>query len=440
MNIFKAYDIRGIYPSQLNEEIARRIGYAWGKLLKDKGKVVVGYDIRKHSLSIKDSFINGLCSSGQDVILIGLCSTPMMNFATSFLNAIGGTMITASHNSKEWNGFKFCGQASSPIGYDSGINQIEQFVTSSQSIEKAQNLGSQEEYDISKDYAQAVCKKIPLFTKKPRLVIDYANAMGIAEVAGILDYFEVYPLYDNYDGDFPSHEANPLKTSTLKDLQNEVIKQNADFGISLDGDADRCGFVDEQGQVIPMDIITALLAEEILQTRKGTVVYDIRSSKVVPEIIKANGGTPIKSAVGHSKMKDALKNNKAIFGGELSGHYYFPEFANCESQAFAVLLIGQIIAKRQKRLSQIIKPLIKYAKSEEINFQVPCTKTVIEKIRNHYLNYKKEFIDGTTILADNWWFNIRSSNTEPLLRINIEANSQKTLEKITSHLTKLIKS
>jgi len=375
--IFKAYDIRGIYPEQLNEEIAEKIGRAFTVFLKAK-KVVVGRDMRPHSKPIFEALAKGITEQGADVIDLGLCSTPMSYFANGKLAADGSIIITASHNPAEWNGFKLCRQEAIPISGNTGIADIEKLVENAKWPTPPQK-GTIIKYDISKEYGDFLRKHAKV-NKKLRVVVDFANAMGSFEISGIRDLFEIIPLYEELDGTFPNHEANPLKTETLKSLCQKVVEIGADFGAGFDGDADRCGFVDNKGNIIPMDLFTALIAQDILSNGPATILYDLRSSWAVKECIESNGGKAIMSRVGHAFIKAQMREYGAVFAGELSGHYYFKENFTAESQGLAFLMLANLICKTGKTTSELVAPLKKYYSSGEINSKVSDVKGILDNI------------------------------------------------------------
>jgi phosphomannomutase len=436
MSIFKSYDIRGIYPSQINEGIVEKIGKAFVTYLSAK-KVVVGYDMRTHSKPLFDALANGIVSAGADVINIGLCSTPIAYFANGTLQADGSLMITASHNPGEWNGLKLCRDRAIPISGETGIKDIEKIVFSSK-WKTAATKGVIKEHDISEAYGKHI-RSFSKLTKKLKVVVDFGNAMGSMEIKGIRDLFEIIPLYEELDGSFPNHEANPLIAETLHDLRRKVKVTGADFGAAFDGDADRCGFIDNGGEIIPMDIITAIIAEDILKDGHQTILYDLRSSRAVKECIEANGGKAVMCRVGHSFIKAQMRETNAAFAGELSGHYYFRENFVAESQALAFLKFANLICTTGKTASELIAPLEKYYSAGEINSEVKDVKNVLNKLKQKYSDGKILELDGLSVEYDDWWFNVRPSNTEPLLRLNLEASTKTKMEEKRDELLALIR-
>lgn len=423
--IFKAYDIRGIFPEQLDETMAKKIGKAYVSFVGAR-KVVVGRDIRSHSKPLFDALSEGMIDQGADVIDLGLCSTPMSYYANGKLGADGSVIITASHNPPEWNGFKLCREQAIPLSGATGIADIERIVAE-ESWGTADRKGTMSRYDIAPEYAEHL-RTFAKIDKKLTVVMDFANAMGSLEVAGIRDFFNVIPLFEELDGTFPNHEANPLKHETLDAIRAKVKEVGADFGAAFDGDADRCGFIDEKGDIIPMDLFTALIAQDVLSRGPATILYDLRSSHSVKECIEENGGTPIMSRVGHAFIKAQMREHDAVFAGELSGHYYFKENYTTESQGMATLMLANLLCKTGKTVSELVDPLRKYCQSGEINSRVADTDVVLAKLKEKYADGNCFELDGFSVEYDNWWFNVRASNTEPLLRLNLEADDQATMQ------------
>ena len=437
MSIFKAYDIRGIYGQDLKEDIFYKIarGYAQFCGFTGKAKVVVARDCRKSSDSLFAAFAQGLVDEGVDVIDIGLASTPMSYFANASLKADGSVMITASHNTKEWNGCKLCKANAVPISGATGIKDIEKIVMEMGEIPPA-GVGSITKVDVSAAYAEHV-KKFAHMKKPLHLALDFANGMGIAESVAFKDSMITYDaLYGEYDGDFPNHDANPLHHETLKDLQ-ALMKANPGkyaFGVAYDGDADRAGFLDEKGEIIAMDFITALVSQDLLASNPGAACfYDLRSTKVCEEVIAAAGGKPMMSRVGHSFIKEQMRQNDAIFAGELSGHYYFKANSTAESSSMATYALCNIVSASDKPLSELIAPLKKYFQSGEINTKtVTPPAEILAKIKELYAAKAKVFeLDGVSVDAwdaEGYWANVRMSNTEPLVRLNLEGKTKEIME------------
>ncbi|MEQ8660725.1 MAG: phosphomannomutase/phosphoglucomutase, partial [Gammaproteobacteria bacterium] len=367
----------------------------------------------------------GLTEQGADVIDVGLCSTPMCYFANGSLDADGSIMITASHTPGQWNGFKMCREQAIPISGATGIADIEARVAAGR-FAAPQRSGSVSSADVAAAYRQHICRHAAL-GRPLRIAVDFANAMGIVEHRALDGLFEVAPLFDELDGSFPNHEANPLDLETLTALQARVREGGFDFGIAYDGDADRVGFVDERGEVVPMDIITALIAKMLLQEKKGRVFYDLRSSKAVREVITEEGGEPLMSRVGHAFIKQQMREADALFAGELSGHYYFRENYFTESSALATLYVANLVSNAEVPLSELVRPIRRYVGSGEINSTVADAEAVFNALRHRYADGRMTELDGLSVEFDDWWFNVRSSNTEPLVRLNLEADDSATM-------------
>ena len=434
--IFKAYDIRGIYPADINGDMAEKIGRAYIEFTGAK-KVVVGRDMRPHSQELFDGLARGMTAQGADVIDLGLSSTPQSYFANGTLKADGSVMITASHNPGEWNGFKLCKAQAVPISGATGIMDIKAIVEN-KSWKPCAVPGKITTYDIKKEYADFL-RSFARIDRKLKIVVDYANSMGLYEIGGITDLFEIIPMYDQLDGTFPNHEANPLKTDTLDAIRAKVKECGADFGAAFDGDADRCGFIDNQGEIIPMDLFTALIAQDILSGGPATILYDLRSSRAVPECIEANGGKAIRCRVGHAFIKNQMRENDAVFAGELSGHYYFKQNFTAESQGLALIMLANLVCKTGKKVSELVQPLRKYFSSGEINSKVADVSPILAEIRKRYADGNMFELDGVSSEYANWWFNVRASNTEPLLRLIVEADTRELMEEKRDELLALIR-
>ncbi|MBL7115429.1 MAG: phosphomannomutase/phosphoglucomutase [Kiritimatiellae bacterium] len=435
--IFKAYDIRGVYGDTLTEELGEKIGRAYATLLKCK-KVVVGRDMRPHSKPLFEALARGLTLQGCDVVDLGMCSTPMSYYGNGLLDADGSVMITASHNPGEWNGFKLCRAQAVPISGVTGILDVERIVNEETFDAPAETVGTVSTYDIVPEYIAHV-KKHAHLQRPVRIAVDMANAMGIYEARAFEGVLDFDPLFGELDGSFPNHEANPLQLDTLESVQKMVREGGYDFGIAFDGDADRAGFVDEKGNVIPMDIITALIAEDLLAEQKGVVFYDLRSSWSVKEVIEENGGTPMMSRVGHAFIKQQMRDEDAMFAGELSGHYYFRDNYYTESSAMATFCVANIVSRSDKPLSELVAPIQRYVASGEINSTVADTEAVLNRIREKYTDGNMFELDGVSVDYEDWWFNVRCSNTEPLVRLNLEAPTQEKMAEKRDELLALIR-
>jgi phosphomannomutase len=420
---FKAYDIRGLYPQELNEALAYQTGNATAQVLKLTGKrYTVGRDMRVSGPALKQAFIKGLVDAGVQVVDVGMLSTPAVTFAMHHLGTDGGAMITASHNPAAYGGIKITGPGFKPIGGGTGMEEIEAIARSAQIVRAP---GGRIDEAVTIDaYAVYLAK---LFKpKRPlKVVVDGGNGIIgtlfqhlLPKLSGIT----VVAMNFDPDGRFPVHEANPLKAENLKDLCARVKSEKADFGAGFDGDGDRCALVDENGGIVTCDLTTALLAKYYLDREPGaTVAYDLRSSKVVPEYIARLGGKPVETRVGHSFIKATMKEHHAAFAGELSGHYYFRDFYGADSGLYAFLLLANIISEAPN-LSSLIRPLETYFHTGEINFKVADPAAVMARLRQ-LPGARVAELDGVTVRFPDWWCNLRASNTEPVVRLNLEADS-----------------
>ncbi|HYN19785.1 MAG TPA: phosphomannomutase/phosphoglucomutase [Thermoanaerobaculia bacterium] len=443
--IFKAYDVRGLYPSQINEDIARRIGLAFQWVLDEEDRsrgntVVVSRDMRSHSEPLARALVEGLTQSGLDVFDIGLATTPMNYFAVGHTRAAGGVQVTASHNPAQYNGLKFSRHEARPVSGDHGIPLLEQKVQAGD-LPVAPRPGTVRTGQVFYDYQTHILSFLRNGRgKRLRVVVDAANGMGtlyrpILEATGI----ELIPLYFELDGTFPNHEANPLKEENLHDLMRAVLERHADLGVAFDGDADRAAFVDEIGHPIGSDLMTALIGGELLEREPGkAVLFDLRSSKAVPEYIQEKGGIPVRERVGHSFMKATLRKREGIFGGELAGHYYFRDNFNADSSLLAVVEILNLLRATGKPLSALVQPLRRYAKSPEINFEVEDKQGKMDELARRYADAQIDYLDGITFEYPTWWANVRPSNTEPYLRLVLEASTPEELERRKSELVGML--
>lgn len=439
--IFKAYDIRGTYPDQLNEDIAWRIGHAAANFFRSQlsgyarsdpkfNVLAVGRDMRKSSPALAQAFIDGVLSAGVNCIDVGMIDTSQIYFAVNFLQTAGAVQTTASHNPGHYNGFKITGAGGKPIGQDTGLQEIKriaQAVPPRSSVPQAELTTR----DLTKEYKAFIRKFIKGPIKKMKIVVDASNGMAgkwWPIVFGDIPELQVISLNFEHKGDFV-HDPNPLVESNLKQLRDEVRKQKADFGICLDGDADRCVLVDENSMPVASDLLTALLAGFFIKQNPGTtVVYDLRSSWVVKEEILKAGGVPRRERVGHSFMKKTMADTKAAFGGELSGHFYFKDNWYCDSGFLAIVNVLNILTETNKPLSKLIGPLRRFFASGERNFQCEDKDARIKAVAEKYKDGKTDYLDGITIEYPDWWLNIRKSNTEPLLRLNLEAKTKAILD------------
>lgn len=441
--IFKAYDIRGVYPNDLNEEIAYLIGCAYIKFLgKKRPKIAVGRDNRLSSPSLFKSLVKGMTEQGASVVDIGLSTSPMFYWAVAFLKLDGGINITASHNPPEYNGFKMVKERAKPISEDTGIKDIKKVVFKGKFEKKSK--GRIVRKKVLKDYIRANLKGFKSKKAKPlKVVIDTANAVSgivISEIfKGRKD--KITHLFSKLDGSFPNHNPDPLTKENLEVICQTIRKQKADLGVAFDGDGDRLFFIDEKAEVVPGDLIIALIAKLILAESPGEkILYDVRSSDIVPETIRKEGGIPVVWKIGHSFIKEKMRQENIIFAGELSGHYYLKSHYFCEAPLYVFLRIMQEVSESGQKLSQIIKPFRKYFHSGEINFKVKDKKKILAKLERKFKSGKILKLDGLRIDFEDWWFLVRPSNTEPLLRLVVEAKTKKLLLQKRRELAKVIAS
>ena len=452
--IVKAYDIRGSYPDQVNEDIAWRLGYATGDYLRSEvsgyaraedstKSMVVGRDMRIGSPQLAAAFIDGGLSSGVNCIDIGMIDSPQLYFAINHLGSCGGAQITASHNPAGDNGFKISGQNARPIGGETGLDRIKALALAA----RKGTLRNRVRGTLSRRHLTAAYKKHVLNSAGEllplKVVVDASNGMAGRFVPRLFDDLpiKIIPLNFKHDGRFV-HPPNPLVQENLAQLKKTVLRRKAHLGVCFDGDADRCIFVDEKGQAVQPDLVTAVLAKDFLSAEPGaTIVYDLRSSHVVPEIIAELDGTPRRERVGHAFMKHAMADSGAVFGGELSGHYYYRDNWFCDSGFITFVVVLTALSKAGLPMSKLVKTVRKYYHSGEINFEVDDKQAVIEKLLSRYRKAPKARIDmrdGVTIELDKYWFNVRPSNTEPRLRLNLEANTKALMQRSVRELSKLI--
>ena len=438
MSIFKAYDIRGIYEQELDLALARAIGAGFVRFLGAR-RVVVVHDMRASSPDVSRAVMDGITSQGADVLDCGLGETPFGYFAVGHLKADGGMIVTASHNPAKYTGVKLVREQAIPLSGDTGIREIEQLVREGVP-EAAVPPGRIEQLDLLAEYEQHVRSFMQPW-KPMRVVIDFANGMGGHMVPRILagTGLNCELLCEELDGTFPNHEANPLKDENILDLCRQVIKGGADLGVAFDGDADRCVFVDETGQRVPSDIITALIARALIPREPGTaVVYDLRSSDVLREEIERLGGKPIRERVGHSFMKATLRAAGGLFGGELSGHFYFRENFYSDSGVIALVEVLNILSADDRSFSEVVRELRKYPSTGEVNFEVEDKDAVIRLLTERFADAEIDHLDGVTVRYPGYWFNVRKSNTEPLLRLCLEATQPKLFEQKRQELIEIL--
>ena len=447
-SIFKAYDIRGVYPDQLDESVARDIGRAFVNHLGLSGsRVVVARDMRLSGESLEKAFIEGVTEAGADVLDLGLVSTDALYFAVGHLEEPGGAMITASHNPKDYNGFKLCREDAIALSGEHGIGQIRDLIVSDKLPSPAEHPGSVEKSDIAEDYAKHCLTFInPEGLRPLKIIIDAGNGMSGKMLPPIFDKlpFEYVPMYFDLDGSFPNHPPNPIEPENMEELQERVVSEGADFGVAFDGDADRCFIVDEKGVTISGDILAALVAKNVLEKEPGaTILYSAVCSKAFPELVEREGGRAIRTKAGHSIIKPQMRENDAAFGGEHSGHFYFRDNYFADSGIVAMLTVAELVGRQEDQLSDLLTPIDPYVRSGEINSEVEDQEKTLEKVEEHYAmrgDPKIDHLDGLTVDYGGWWFNLRPSNTEPLLRLNVEAGDQETMEKERDELLSLIRS
>ncbi|MDQ3956577.1 MAG: phosphomannomutase/phosphoglucomutase [Actinomycetota bacterium] len=427
--IFKAYDIRGVYPSELDESVARRIGVAFSRFV-DTPRVALGRDMRSSSPTLAEAFSEGVTSTGCDVVDVGLISTDGLYFASGKLD-LPAAMFTASHNPARYNGLKLCREKAAPIGSDSGLVEIRELAEASDA-DPGRQSGRVEKRDLLADYAAHCRTFVDESSLRPlKVAIDAGNGMAgrtVPAVFGDLP-FEVLPLYFELDGTFPNHPANPIEPENLVDLQKTVLDEGCDLGLAFDGDADRVFVVDDLAEPVSGSLTTALVADRLLKKNPGeTILYNLICSWTVPEVVKENGGRPVRTRVGHSFIKRVMAETRAIFGGEHSGHYYFRDNFRADSGMIAALLVLEALSAESAPLSELLDPFRRYVASGEINSEVSDQLAAMEELARHYSDGKQDRTDGLTVEFDDWWFNCRPSNTEPLLRLNLEALSKELME------------
>jgi phosphomannomutase len=438
--VFKAYDIRGIYPSELNEALFQKIGNA----LRFFGaeKLVVGSDMRASSEPLRKALIEGARDAGISVIDIGLSSTPMLYQASHDFDVDLGVIITASHNPKEFNGMKLCKKDAYPIAWDNGIEELKDWVKERDYL-AAEERGSYEEaFEYKNKYKEYLSSFVDT-KKKLKVVFDPGNGMGgHIDLELLRSICELVPLYTELDGNFPNHEADPMKPQNLEDLSKKVVEEGADLGLAFDGDADRIGFIDEKGSFVGVDYVTALLVDHFIEKHPehNHYSYDLRSSKIISELIEKAGKESHKTRVGHSFIKRMMRENGSVFSSELSGHLYFKfqDTVIYDSALRSAIEIISVLSQKDKVFSELLSQYRVYAKGPEVNFLVDDKTKKIEEIKEHFKDAKQEELDGITIEYETWWCNIRASNTEDKLRLNLEANSQERYDEKLMEITRLL--
>jgi len=446
MSIFKAYDVRGLVDTEITADFCFATGVAFARFLqleREPGTVVIGEDMRPSSPIFAEAFSAGITSQGMDVIRIGLASTDMLYFAAGKLN-MPGAMFTASHNPAEYNGIKMCLSGARPIGKESGLLTIEKFVEQGSPIE-LRSVGVERTQSMLDEYVEHLLSLVDLQSMRPlKVVIDAGNGMAGYTAPAVFKKLnaEVIEMYFELDGTFPNHEANPIDPKNLQDLSKAVKTHKADIGLAFDGDADRCFLVDENGDLVNPSALTALIADRALASDPGsTIIYNLISSRSVKEVVEENGGTAVRSRVGHSYIKKMMADTGAIFGGEHSGHFYFRDFWRADSGMLAALHALAALSESKGSLSQLLHSYNRYSSSGEINSVVSDAQSVMDSIESHYSAMEgitTDHLDGLTVESSDWWFNVRASNTEPLLRLNVEANSDELMKKVSTQVLALI--
>ena len=447
-SIFKAYDIRGLVDKELTPDFAFATGIAVARFLeqsREPGTVVIGEDMRPSSPTLATAFAAGVTSQGLDVIRIGLASTDMLYFASGKLN-LPGAMFTASHNPAEYNGIKLCLSGARPIGKESGLVTIENYVRDGAPM-AMRNVGVEKTQNMLEEYVDHLLTLVDVSSIRPlKSVIDAGNGMGGYTAPAVFQRLnaDVVEMYFELDGTFPNHEANPIEPSNLVDLQKAVKKHKADIGLAFDGDADRCFLVDEKGALVNPSALTALIATRELTKNPGaSIIYNLISSRAVKEVVEESGGTAIRSRVGHSYIKKLMAETNAVFGGEHSGHFYFRDFWRADSGMLAALHAIAALGESKKSLSELLKTFNRYHSSGEINSTVKDAASAMKKIEEIYGSgdgVEVDHLDGLTVSHADWWFNLRASNTEPLLRLNVEASAKSRMESVRDDVLNTIRS
>ena len=451
--IFKAYDVRGLYPGQIDENVAYRIGRAFPRVLaalKEGGpgpngmRLAVGRDMRLHSPALAREFARGLADEGCDVLDIGMVGTEMLYYAVGSRGFDGGTSVTASHNPKQYAGFKLAREKAIPLSGDRGIQDVRRLVEQ-EDFAPPPRHGEVTSEDIYDEYRRYVLGFIdPEAVRPMTLVVDGGNGMAGSMIGPILDSFGMAGerLYFEPNGEFPGHEPNPLLEENRKLIIDTVLENKAELGIAWDGDADRCFFIDERGEFVAGDFLTALLAVSVLEKDPGaTILYDVRASRAVPDTIKAHGGKPVVNRVGHAFFKARMRELGGAFGGEVSGHYYFRDFFYADSGVIPALLVLELLSKKGRTMSELLEPYrARYFISGEINSEVADQDAKMRELAERYSDGEQSWLDGLSVDYEDWHFNVRPSNTEPLLRLNLEAPSREEMEARTEEVLRIIRS
>jgi phosphomannomutase len=444
--VFKAYDVRGIYPSELDEEGAYAIGRAFVEVFEPQ-RIAVGHDMRLSSPAMAEAVIRGASEAGAEVLDLGLVGTEMVYFAVGELGLDGGVAVTASHNPKEYTGMKIVRRGALPVGGESGLLEIRDRAMSLSDTTRGLTPGQVQRYDIWEQYVERVLSFVDVEAIKPlKVVIDAANGMAGVMLPPVLErvpQVETVRCFFEPDGTFPNHEPNPLLPENREFIVRKTLEEHADFGVAFDGDADRCFFVDDSGEFVPGDFVTALLAESVLEREPGAkIIYDVRASWAVPETIERAGGVPLVNRVGHAFIKHRMREEDAAFGGEVSGHYYFRDFSQADSGVVPFLLMLELVSKRGRKLSEILRPFRgTYFITGELNTPVPDVAVKLQELKERFgPEGRVSHLDGVSVDAEDWHMNVRPSNTEPLLRLNLEARSKEQMERKRDEVLEVIRS
>ncbi|GAA1348648.1 phosphomannomutase/phosphoglucomutase [Streptomyces beijiangensis] len=445
--IVKAYDVRGVVPDQWDEPLAELFGAAF-VTVTEASAIVIGYDMRPSSPGLSGAFARGAAAQGADVTLIGLCSTDQLYFASGQLD-MPGAMFTASHNPAQYNGIKMCRAGAAPVGQDTGLAEIRTLAenwSATGAPTPSATTGTITHRETLTDYAAHLLSLVDLSGLRPlKVVVDAGNGMGGHTVPTVFADLPVtlVPMYFELDGTFPNHEANPLDPANIVDLQARVLAEGADLGLAFDGDADRCFVVDERGRGVSPSAITALVAaRELAKHPGGTVIHNLITSWSVPEVVREHGGIPVRTRVGHSFIKQEMATTGAIFGGEHSAHYYFRDFWNADTGMLAALHVLAALGGQEGTLSALVSSYDRYAGSGEINSTVDDQTARTSAVREAYGSLDgitTDDLDGLTVTAQDWWFNLRPSNTEPLLRLNVEARDEATMAKVRDEVLTMVR-
>jgi phosphomannomutase len=445
--VFKAYDVRGLYPEELDEAGAEAIGRAYVEQFEPR-RMAVGRDMRLSSPAMQEALMRGATSAGADVLDLGLVGTEMVYFAVGSLELDGGAMVTASHNPKQYTGMKLVRRGALPVGGESGLLDVRDRAVSESdtagSSYRTRPEGAIEQHDIWPAYVDRVLSFVEVPALKPlKVVIDAANGMAGTMLPPVLERLPIDAVrcYFEPDGSFPNHEPNPLLPENREFIVRKTLEEGADLGVAFDGDADRCFFVDDTGEFVPGDFVTALFAETLLEKEPGAkIIYDVRASRAVPDTIERAGGVPLVNRVGHAFIKARMRKEDAAFAGEVSGHYYFRDFSQADSGVVPFLLMLELISKKG-RLSEVLAPLrSRYFITGEINTPVPDVALKLQELKERFADGRVSHLDGISVDYDDWHFNVRPSNTEPLLRLNLEATSEELMEQKRDEVLEVIRS